>query len=58
MKEIVEKFVEETGQYTYTAFMNWLYATDWETGLDVLDDHLYQEEVKILLEIYKDEKAK
>lgn len=58
MKEIVEKFVEETGQYEYAQFMQWLYGTDWETGLDVVDDHLYQEEVKLLLEIYRNEKAK
>lgn len=53
MKEIVEKFVEETGQYEYAQFMQWLYDTDWDTGLDVLDDHLYQEEIKILLSLWK-----
>jgi len=58
MKEIVERFVKETDKYTYTAFMNWLYATNWDSGLDILDDHLYQEEVKLLLEMYKDEKTK
>ena len=55
MKEIVERFVEETGKFDYVSFMDWCYNKFWEVGLDVVDDHLYQEEVKLLLEIYKTE---
>lgn len=51
MKEIVEKFIEETGQYDYEKFMDWLYEKQWDTGLDILDDHLYQEEVKLILSV-------
>lgn len=53
IEEIVEKFVKETGRYEYASFMNWLYMTDWNTGLNILDDHLYQNEVKKLLSKWK-----
>ena len=58
MRQVVEDFVKETGHYNYDELMCWLYDKCWDLGLDILDNKEYQEEIKLLLEIYRNEKVK